>query len=86
MPLRAVQADLYLDMRESLAVIDLLQTDIDRTRILAEVQLGEMQLSSAQLDAAQEAMSLLLPEREPFLPDSGQLPEPEQDFTSPLEL
>lgn len=85
--LEAIQADLYLDMRESLEVIEYLQADIDRTRILAEVQLGEFQISDADMSAAQDAWDILFPDSESGLSDPNQLSMPvEDDFRSPLEM
>jgi|GEM_PF-3624837 len=85
--LRAIQSDLYLDMRESLDVIGHLQADIDRTRIQAELRLGDMQVSSEQLDTTADVRRQLFGETDRAVPDGAVLPPPDEaDYVSPIEM
>lgn len=85
---RTIQADLYLDMQESLTVIENLSADIQRTRLLAELQLGDIDVGEEEQRIAQEAQNYLFGEPQtqalpaPLLPD---IPT-KQDERSPLEL
>ena len=86
--MRAVQSDLYLDMTESLQLIDAIEAEIARTRINAELQIGGMQVSEEDIALTGRVRDQLFGRRESAgVPDARrpEAPEP-QDFRSPLEM
>lgn len=88
---QTIQSDLYLDMRESLKIIDDLSAAIQSTRVLAELQLSEMRVGAPEQQIANEALLYLFGDT---LDTTNALPgpptapgEPEYvDVPSPLEL
>ena len=89
--MQTMQNDLYLDMRDSLRIIENLDAAIQNTRILAAVQLGEMSISDEQMSVAQEAQGFLFGEQDSTVdwladPNMNSASESESDFKSDLEL
>lgn len=88
--LRTIQADLYLDMSESLTVIENLTTDIQRTRLLAELQLGDIKVGYEEQTIARQAQLYLFggTDTTPVVPSPLDAPESlaTEKQRSPLEL
>jgi len=88
--MQTMQNDLYLDMRDSLRILENLDAAIQNTRIIAAVQLGEMSISDEQMSVAQEAQGFIFGQQDDtinWLDDSDlDTSENEDDFKSDLEL
>ncbi len=87
---RTIQADLYLDMSESLTLIENLTADIQRTRLLAELQLGDIEVGYEEQTIARQAQLYLFGETDttPIVPSPLDAPDAlaTEEQRSPLEL
>lgn len=89
--MQTMQNDLYLDMRDSLRILENLDAAIQNTRIITAVQMGDMSISDEQMSVAQEAQGFILGRQDNTVnwlndPDMNTSEDNEADFKSDLEL